>query len=110
MVGIDLHRLSAIAFGLGIGIAATTGVLTALVFPAFGPTGGLDYTLVGFTVIVLGGLANPAGALVAGVALGITQQLATVVLPHSLSPAVGFVLLITAVMVRSSAAYQRARA
>jgi branched-chain amino acid transport system permease protein len=107
MVGINLHGLSAIAYGLGAGIAAMTGVLTALVFPAFGPFGGLDYTLIGFTVIVLGGLANPTGALAAGVALGVTQQMATVFMPQSLSPAIGFILLITAVMIRSSLSQER---
>jgi branched-chain amino acid transport system permease protein len=45
IVGVDIARLSALAFGLAIGLAGMTGVLIALVFPAFDPSSGMDFTL-----------------------------------------------------------------
>ncbi|MHA6686150.1 branched-chain amino acid ABC transporter permease [Mesorhizobium sp. A556] len=100
IVGVNINQLSALAFGLAIGLAGTTGVLLALVFPAFGPFSGLDFTLIGFVVIVLGGLGHPVGAIVGGILFGITEQVAIVFLPQSLSQAAGFLILIGTVALR----------
>ncbi len=107
IVGVNIHRLSAMAFGLAIGLAALTGVLIALVFPAFSPFSGLDFTLIGFVVIVLGGLGHPVGAIVGGVVFGIAEQLAIVFLPQSLSPVVGFVILVATIMMRPAGLFGR---
>ena len=77
-----------------------TGVLIALVFPAFSPFSGGEYSIIGFIVIVLGGLGNPIGALIAGVFFGIAEQMATVFLPQALAQIVGFALLVATVLVR----------
>ncbi|MGV6874353.1 branched-chain amino acid ABC transporter permease [Pseudochelatococcus sp. B33] len=100
IVGVNIDHLSALAFGLAIGLAAITGVLLALVFPAFGPFSGMDFTLIGFVVIVLGGLGHPVGAIFGGILFGIAEQLSIVFLPQSLSPVVGFVILIATIMLR----------
>ena len=55
IVGINIHQLSAMAFGLAIALAGITGVLLALVVPSIDPNGGPDIALIGFIVIVLGG-------------------------------------------------------
>jgi len=58
------HReLSALAFGLATAIAGVAGVLVAMVFPAFNPFAGDFYSILGFIIIVLGGLGNPLGAM-----------------------------------------------
>lgn len=102
IVGVNINTLSALAFGLAIAIAASTGVLLALVFPAFGPFSGMDYTLIGFVVIVLGGLGHPIGAIIGGIVFGVAEQVAIVFLPQSLSQAVGFVFLIATITLRPS--------
>jgi branched-chain amino acid transport system permease protein len=100
IVGVNIHRLSAAAFGFAAGLAGVTGVLIGLVFPAFTPFSGPDYTLIGFVVIVLGGLGHPIGALLGGVLFGLAEQMATVFMPQSLSPIVGFGLLILVVFLK----------
>jgi branched-chain amino acid transport system permease protein len=100
IVGVDIHRLSAGAFGLAAGLAGATGVLVGLVFPAFTPFSGPDYTLIGFIVIVLGGLGHPVGALLGGVLFGLAEQMATVFMAQSLSPIVGFGLLILVIFLK----------
>jgi len=102
MVGVDINRLSALAFGLAAGLAGATGVLVGLVFPAFTPFSGPDYTLIGFIVIVLGGLGHPIGALLGGVLFGLAEQMATVFMPQALSPIVGFGLLIAVIFLKPS--------
>jgi len=102
LVGINAKRLSAFAFGLGIGLAAATGVIVSMVFPSFSPFMGNDYTLIGFVIIVLGGLGHPVGALLGALIYGITEQVAVVYLNPSMATALGFSLMIAVIFVRPS--------
>ena len=100
IVGIDIHRLSAAAFGLAAGLAGLTGVIMTLVVPSVDPNGGADITLIGFIVIVLGGLGHPVGALIAGILFGVVEQLSNVFLPQAAAQMVGFVILVAVIMLR----------
>ncbi|MEI2417450.1 branched-chain amino acid ABC transporter permease [Orrella sp. JC864] len=102
IVGINAQRLSAVAFGLGIGLAAATGVIVGMVFPSFSPFMGNDYTLIGFVVIVLGGLGHPIGALVGALLYGVTEQVAVVYMNPSMATALGFSLMIAMIFIRPS--------
>jgi branched-chain amino acid transport system permease protein len=101
IMGVDIVRLSAFAFALAAALAGITGVLVALVFPAFNAFSGPEYSIIGFIVIVLGGLGNPVGALIAGVLYGLVEQMATVFLPQAMAQIVGFGLLVAAVLLRN---------
>ncbi len=100
IIGVDVNRLSAFAFGLAAAIAGMTGVLVALVFPAFNPFSGAEYSIIGFIVVVLGGLGNPIGALLAGLLYGLSEQMAAVFLPQAMAPIVGFSILVAVILVR----------
>jgi branched-chain amino acid transport system permease protein len=102
IMGVDIVRLSAFAFALASSLAGVTGVLVALVFPAFNPFSGTEYTIIAFIVVVLGGLGNPVGALLAGVVFGLAEQMATVFLPQALAQIVGFVILVGTIFLRPS--------
>ena len=100
IVGVNIVRLSALAFSIAFGIAGLTGVLISLVFPAFNPFSGAEYSIIGFIVIVLGGLGNPIGALIAGVFYGVAEQMASVFLPQALAQIVGFAILVGTILLR----------
>ena len=100
IVGVDVVQLSAFAFALATGLAGVTGVLIALVFPAFNAFSGAEYSIIGFIVVVLGGLGNPVGALIAGILYGLAEQLATVFLPQALAQIVGFAILVATILIR----------
>jgi branched-chain amino acid transport system permease protein len=102
IMGVDIVRLSAFAFALASSLAGVTGVLVALVFPAFNPFSGTEYTIIAFIVVVLGGLGNPVGALLGGVIFGLAEQMATVFLPQALAQIVGFVILVGTIFLRPS--------
>ena len=102
ILGVDIVRLSAFAFALATGLAGITGVLVALVFPTFNAFSGPEYTIIAFIVVVLGGLGNPVGALVAGVLFGLAEQMATVFLPQALAQIVGFAILVAVIFLRPS--------
>ncbi|WP_088138201.1 branched-chain amino acid ABC transporter permease [Achromobacter xylosoxidans] len=107
IVGINAERLSAVAFGLGIGLAAASGVLVAMVFPAFSPFMGNDYTLIGFIVIVLGGLGHPVGALVGALLFGVTEQVSVVFFNPSIATTCGFTLMVATIFIRPSGLFGR---
>jgi branched-chain amino acid transport system permease protein len=102
IMGVDIVRLSAFAFALAAALAGVTGVLVALVFPAFNPFSGTEYTIIAFIVVVLGGLGNPVGALLAGVVFGLAEQMATVFLPQAMAQIVGFLILVGTIFFRPS--------
>ena len=107
IVGINAERLSAVAFGLGIGLAAVTGVLVAMVFPSFSPFMGNDYTLIGFIVIVLGGLGHPIGALVGALLFGITEQVSVVFFNPSIATMLGFGLMVGMIFIKPTGLFGR---
>ncbi|MBW1776845.1 MAG: branched-chain amino acid ABC transporter permease [Deltaproteobacteria bacterium] len=100
ILGIDVRRVSALVFGIGLSIVAITGCLVTLSFPAITPVQGQTYTTIAFLVIVLGGLGTPLGALLGGLVYGLAESVSSVFMPVALSPVVAFVILILMVMVR----------
>jgi branched-chain amino acid transport system permease protein len=100
ILGIDVNRVSALVFGIGLAIVAITGCLVTLSFPAITPVLGQSYTNIAFLVIVLGGLGSPLGSLLGGLVYGLAESLSSVFLPVALSPVVAFVILIVMVMAR----------
>ncbi|HZL60099.1 MAG TPA: branched-chain amino acid ABC transporter permease [Stellaceae bacterium] len=93
LVGIPTSKVLALAFGLGVALAFVSGALIATMFPFTVLSGG-SYQLKSFVVTVLGGLGNPAGALLGGVALGLVEGLTTPFMPVSWTTVVEFVLFI----------------
>jgi len=93
LVGIPTSRVLALAFGLGVALASVAGMLIATMFP-FTVLSGEAYQLKSFVVTVLGGLGNPTGALVAGLALGLLEGLTTPFIPVSWTLVIEFVLFV----------------
>jgi branched-subunit amino acid ABC-type transport system permease component len=93
LVGVPTVRVLALAFGLGTMLAAVAGALIATMFP-FTVLSGDAYLLKSFVVTVLGGLGDPTGALVAGVALGLLEGLTTPFVPVSWTLVIEFVLFV----------------
>src|SRR3974390_2687969 len=91
--GIPTTRVLALAFGMGVALACTSGALIATLFP-FTVLSGAAYQLKSFGVTVLGGLGNPAGALLGGVALGLLEGAMTPFMPVSWTSIVEFVVFV----------------
>ena len=91
--GIPTTQVLSLAFGLGAALAGVSGTLIATLFPFTVLSGGA-YELKSFVVTVLGGLGNPAGALIGGVALGLIEGFATPFMPVSWTPIIEFLLFI----------------
>jgi branched-chain amino acid transport system permease protein len=70
--GIDVHRVSAIAFGIGIALAAIAGIFAPFMLNIITPAMGVDATITSFAVIVIGSLGNPLGTVLGGVIYGVS--------------------------------------
>jgi branched-chain amino acid transport system permease protein len=70
--GIDVHRVSAIAFGIGIALAAIAGVFAPFMLNIITPAMGVDATITSFAVIVIGSLGNPLGTVLGGIVYGVS--------------------------------------
>ena len=69
--GIDVDRVSAAAFGIGLGLAAVAGVFAPFMFGSVTPAFGADATVTSFAIVVLGSLGNPLGTALGGIVYGI---------------------------------------
>jgi branched-subunit amino acid ABC-type transport system permease component len=97
LAGIPTRQVLAVAFGIGVALACAAGALIATLFP-FTVLSGANYQLKSFVVTVLGGLGNPAGALLGGIALGLVEGLATPFMPVSFTPIIEFALFVVVLL------------
>lgn len=97
VIGLPYKRVTAAAFVASIILAGLTGIMTALVFPAFNPAGGMELTLIGFVVIVIGGLVNPIGAIFGGILFGLVEQLTILYGGQTIAQIVSYIALILVV-------------
>ena len=67
--GINVHRVSAVAFGIGLGLAAAAGVFAPFMLGSITPAMGAEVTVTSFAVIVIGSLGNPLGTVLGGISL-----------------------------------------
>jgi branched-chain amino acid transport system permease protein len=83
LVGIDVDRVFAISYGIGL---ATLGAAACLLMPIFyvSPTTGHVFVIVAFTVVVLGGMGSFFGAIVGGLIVGLTESFGGLFLGESL--------------------------
>ncbi len=99
LMGIPSAQVLALSFGLGSLLAAVAGSLIATIFPFTIFSGG-PYELKSFVICVLGGLGNPLGALLGGLALGLMEGLIPIWMPTSWVPVVEFALFVFVLVVK----------
>ncbi len=71
-LGIDINRMFTISFGIGAALAGIAGAVLITLFPA-NPYAGAQPVLKSFAVVILGGLGNVNGAIVAGLLIGLIE-------------------------------------
>jgi len=105
-MGIDVTRAHHIAFGLGTAIAGIAGGLIVIYYPAQ-PYVGVEFIIVMYAGVVLGGMGSIVGAFWGGMTIGLVQQLATMVLPLQLQNAAIFVVFVLILLLRPQGLFGR---
>ena len=99
--GINVHRVSAVAFGIGLGLAAAAGVFAPFMLGSITPAMGGEVTVTAFAVIVIGSLGNPLGTVLGGIVYGISYMFMQSFY-SSWANLLPYVLLIAILLVRPS--------
>ena len=105
-MGIDVERAHRIAFGLGGAVTAVAGGLVATYYP-FQPYVGLEFVIIMYAGVVLGGMGSIGGAFWGGLTIGLVQQLSTLVLPVQLQNTAIFVVFLLIMMFRPDGLFGR---
>ncbi len=101
LMGINVKRMSIIAFGLGTSLAATAGALIAPTYYIF-PQVGSVFTLKAFVITVLGGMGSIVGATLGGVLIGIAESVGGVYLGSGWKDVIVFVLFLLVLLFKPS--------
>ena len=80
-------------------MAGATGSLISVVY-AFSPVSGDPFTLKSFVIVILGGIGNVFGVVLAGVFLGVTENLISAFGNPGYRDAVSFGLLVAVLVLR----------
>jgi branched-chain amino acid transport system permease protein len=108
LIGIDVRRTQAIAFGLGL---AAVGLAGGLLLPAFYlyPEVGGQFTLKAFVIVVLGGMGSVEGAAIAGVVLGVVESLTSRYWGNQWALPVDFAIFLLVLSLKPSGLFGRQR-
>ena len=106
LVAIDVTKTAALAFALGGALVAAAGVLISM-FLTFSATSGVVFTMKALIVVVMGGVGNLLGCLVAGLALGLSEALVATYVDPGLTLAVNFALFLGVLLVKPAGLFGR---
>src|SRR5476649_2963928 len=98
--GINVPRMITLTYGLGVGLAALAGVLSAPINQVR-PLMGADLIIVVFAVVVIGGMGSIMGSIITGFALGVIEGMTKYFYPEA-SNTVVFVLMVLVLLVKPS--------
>jgi branched-chain amino acid transport system permease protein len=106
LMGVRIGRIHTATFAFGSALAAAAGALlgsTFIVNPSMGDLASLK----AFSVVILGGLGNLAGATLGGLILGVAEELGAGYVSSGYRDAVGFVIIILVLLLRPSGLFAR---
>lgn len=99
LMGIDTAKVVMVSFGLAAALGALGGfVVTPLTQTSFDV--GARIGLKGFAGAILGGLGNPLGAVVGGLALGLLESLSIAFISSSYKDAISLIVLLAMLFIR----------
>ena len=98
-VGIKVDRAHRFAFAFGVAITAVAGGLVAIYYP-FQPYVGVQFLIIMYAAVVLGGLGSILGAFWGGLIIGFVQQISALFMPIELQSAAIFVVLVATLFIK----------
>jgi len=106
VIGTDVRRVYAIAFGIGAACVGAAGALVSPILP-FQPPTGLSLSVASFNIVIIGGMGSLLGAFVGGLLVSLAESLGAVFLKPSLKELFSFSLLIVILMFRPAGLFGR---
>jgi branched-chain amino acid transport system permease protein len=106
MSGIDISRIQTLTFAISSGLAALAGATLLFNFPAF-PYVGVKPLYVAWTVVILAGLGNVGGAVVAGFIIALFQTSTSYFIGSQWEDVVPFALIVVILALRPNGLFGR---
>ena len=99
LMGIDTGRVYSLTWAVGVACVGVAGVLLAPVYPVY-PTVGLQFVLIAYVSVVLGGLGDMAGALIASLIVATVEVVGSYVIGTAWKEILYLLLFIGILVVR----------
>jgi len=99
-LGIDTNEVYRLTYALNAAICGMAGALAAMAYPIHA-YGGLSYTIRAFMIVVVAGIGNLAGVVVAAFGLGVAESFAGFILGAQYQLAFVFGLLVAVLVIRN---------
>jgi branched-chain amino acid transport system permease protein len=99
IVGVNVRRISALSFGLGMSLAGAAGSLLSFMFPFF-PARHWQWIALLLALIVLGGMGSIKGAVIGALLLAVASAFVTDLVGPTWSPITFYLTLFLILMVR----------
>ncbi len=100
LIGIDVERVSALTFAIGVALTAAGGMAFGATTPGFNANSHYDLISRLLVIIILGGLGSVNGALVASVSMLVIEDVTSVVWSAQWASTVFYVLLVVLLLFR----------
>jgi len=99
VVGIDVEKVQRVAIGMGFAAAAIAGALLSMTEQTT-PFMGFRFTIAAFVVIILGGLGNIRGGIVAGFLLAVIEIYAVTIFSAEVRSILIYGAFVAALLIR----------
>jgi branched-chain amino acid transport system permease protein len=99
LMGIDTDRVYRLAFAIGIACVGVAGVLISPLYSVY-PTAGLQFVLLAYVVVVLGGLGDMVGALLGSLIVAAVEVIGSYLFGSAWKEVIYFVLFIAVLVFR----------
>jgi branched-chain amino acid transport system permease protein len=106
VIGTDVRRVYAVAFGVGAACVGAAGALVSPILP-FQPPTGLSLSVASFNIVIIGGMGSLLGAFVGGLLVSLAESLGAVFLKPSLKELFSFSLLVVILLFRPAGLFGR---
>ncbi|MAS34022.1 MAG: amino acid ABC transporter permease [Anaerolineaceae bacterium] len=98
-VGVNVERVSTIAFGIGAALAGASGALMSFLFSFF-PSGHWEWVALLLSLVVLGGMGQLMGAVVGALSLAVAAAFVSDTLGPTWSPLTFYLSLFVILLIR----------
>jgi branched-chain amino acid transport system permease protein len=106
LVAIDVTKIAMVAFALGTSLVAIAGVLVSM-FSTFSATMGVLFTMKALIVVIMGGVGNFVGCVLAALLLGLSESLVSAYVDPGLTLAANYAIFLLVLVFRPSGLFGR---
>ncbi len=101
LIGINVDRVAALTFGIGVAVTAVGGMVFGITNPGFNPDTGYDLISRLLSIVILGGLGSIGGALAAAMFMVTAEEVVNIWQP-TWSTAVYYGVLVIVLVIKPS--------